>query len=68
MADLLDWEDSKIAMAKMKMANLIGFKRADVTIDDMRDKMSKITLEDVIRAANKVNIKKVFVLGGVENA
>ena len=52
----------------MKMANLIGFKRADVTIDDMRDKMSKITLEDVIRAANKVNIKKVFVLGGVENA
>lgn len=68
MADLLEWKDSKIAMAKMKFANIIAFKDADITVEDMREKMSKVTLEDVVRVANLVSVEKIFVLGGVENA
>lgn len=68
MADLLEWKDSKIAMAKMKFANIIAFKDADITVEDMREKMSKVTLEDVVRVANLVSVEKIFVLGGVDNA
>lgn len=68
MADLLEWKDSKIAMAKMKFANIIAFKDADITVEDMRERMSKVTLEDVIRVANLVSVEKIFVLGGVDNA
>ena len=68
MADLLEWKDSKIAMAKMKFANIIAFKDADITVEDMRERMSKVTLEDVVRVANLVSVEKIFVLGGVDNA
>lgn len=68
MADLLEWKDSKIAMAKMKFANIIAFKDADITVEDMRERMSKVTLEDIIRVANLVSVEKIFVLGGVDNA
>lgn len=68
MADLLEWKDSKVAMAKMKFANIIAFKDADITVEDMREKMSKVTLEDVIRVAKLVNVEKIFVLGGIDNA
>ena len=68
MADLLEWKDSKIAMAKMKFANIIAFKDADITVEEMRERMSKVTLEDIIRVANLVSVEKIFVLGGVDNA
>ena len=68
MADLLEWKDSKVAMAKMKFANIIAFKDANITVEDMRDKMRKVTLEDVIRVAQLVSIEKIFVLGGIDNA
>lgn len=68
MADLLEWKDSKIAMAKMKFANIIAFKDADITVEEMRERMSRVTLEDVIRVANLVSVEKIFVLGGVDNA
>lgn len=67
MADLLDWKDSKVAMAKMRLANVIAFKDEDITIDKMREEMSKVTLEEVIEMAKRVNVKKVFILGGVVN-
>ncbi len=68
MADLLEWNDSKVAMAKLKLSNIIASKNADITVDDMREKMSEITLEDVIKVASKVELKKIFVLGGEVNA
>lgn len=68
LADLLDWKDSKVAMAKMKISNIIAFKDSELTIDDMRENMSKVTMEDVINVSNKVKINNIFILGGVENA
>lgn len=67
MADLLEWKDSKIAMAKMKIANIIAFNDNKIEVDEMREKISNITMQDVINIANRVNVRKIFVLGGVSN-
>ena len=67
MADLLEWKDSKVAMAKMKFANIIAFKDENITVEDMREKMSKVTVEDIMRVAKLVSVEKIFVLGGVDN-
>lgn len=68
LADLLEWKDSKVAMAKMKLSNLIAFKNENMTIDEMREEIKNVTLNDVIEIANKVRIEKVFLLGGEDNA
>lgn len=67
MADLLEWKDSKIAMAKMKIANIIAFNDNKIEVDEMREKISNITMQDVINIANRVKVRKIFVLGGVNN-
>lgn len=64
LADLLEWRDSKVAMAKMKLSNLIAFKDENITIEQMRDGIRNVKIEDVIDMANKVEIEKVFLLGG----
>lgn len=68
LADLLEWNDSKIAMAKMKISNLVAFKSADISIEQMRKAMSDVSFSDVVEIANRVSVEKVFLLGGVENA
>lgn len=68
LADLLEWNDSKIAMAKMKISNLIAFKSADISIEQMRKAMSDVSFSDIVEIANRVSVEKVFLLGGVENA
>ena len=64
LADLLEWKDSKVAMAKMKISNLIAFKDADISIDQMREEIKNVKIEDVINIAKKIEIEKVFLLGG----
>ncbi|MGN1012542.1 MAG: EF-P 5-aminopentanol modification-associated protein YfmF [Clostridia bacterium] len=66
-ADLLDWKDSKIAMEKMRISNIVAFKNENISIDDMKENMKNVSMEDVIKVANKVKLKKIFVLGGVTN-
>lgn len=68
LADLLEWKDSKVAMAKMKIANIITFKNKEITIDNMRENIQRVTLQDVIDIANKVTLEKIFLLGGEDNA
>ena len=68
LAELLEWNDSKIAMAKMKISNLLNFKSNDITIEKMRDLIKDVSFNDVIEIANKVDIEKVFLLGGNEDA
>lgn len=68
LADLLEWNDSKIAMEKMKLSNLIAFKDENITIEMMRNKIKDISMSDVIEVANKVQLEKIFILGGEDNA
>ena len=55
-------------MAKMKIANLLTLKSADISIEDMRNGISAVTLDDVINVANRIEVEKVFLLGGNDNA
>lgn len=64
LADLLEWKDSKVAMAKMKLSNLIAFKDADISIDQMREEIKNVKIEDVINISKKIEVEKVFLLGG----
>lgn len=64
LADLIEWKDSKVAMAKMKLSNLIAFKDADISIDQMREEIKNVKIEDVINVAKKIEVEKVFLLGG----
>ena len=64
LADLLEWKDSKVAMAKMKLSNLIAFKDADISIDQMREEIKNVKIEDIINISKKIEVEKVFLLGG----
>lgn len=67
-ADLCEMNDSKIATSKMMFSNLISFKDANKSIEDMKQKISNVTKEDVVNIAKEVNVEKVFLLGGEDNA
>ena len=64
LADLIEWKDSKVAMAKMKLSNLIAFKDADISIDQMREEIKNVKIEDIINISKKIEVEKVFLLGG----
>lgn len=64
LSDLIEWKDSKVAMAKMKLSNLIAFKDADISIDQMREEIKNVKIEDVINISKKIEVEKVFLLGG----
>ncbi len=66
-SDLSEWKDSKIAMSKMLLSNLIVYKQNNMSIEDMIEKIKGVTLDDVINVANKIDIEKIFLLGGESN-
>ena len=66
-ADLKEWDDSKVALSKMLLSNLLTYHYDGVTIDEMIEKMKKVTLEDVVNVANKIVLEKIFLLGGAAN-
>ena len=63
-ADLKEWDDSKIALAKMTLANILILKNNNITVEDMIDKISKVSKDDVIEIAKKMEIEEIFLLGG----
>ncbi|MDD3303333.1 MAG: pitrilysin family protein [Clostridia bacterium] len=64
LADLLEWEDSKIAIAKMLFSNLFAFKSDNVTIQEMCEKISNVTLIDVQDIAKRIKTEHIYLLGG----
>lgn len=67
LADLKEWDDSKIALSKMLFANLLIYKNDKITIEDMIENMSNVTKEDVIDIANRIELEEIFLLGGASN-
>ena len=63
--DLLEWNDSKISLAKLAYTNFI--LNGNVKVDDLIDNMKKVELNDVIKVAQKVKPKLIYLLGGEEN-
>lgn len=66
-ADLKEWDDSKVALSKMLLANLLTYKESSITVEQMIEDMRKVTLDDVVSVANKVSLEKIFLLGGAAN-
>lgn len=64
LSDLIEWEDSKIAIAKMLFSNLFAFKNDKITIKDMYENIQKVTLEDVKEVANRIKVEQIYLLGG----
>ena len=51
----------------MLLSNLLTYHYDGVTIDEMIEKMKKVTLEDEVNVANKIVLEKIFLLGGAAN-
>ena len=66
-ADLAEWKDSKIALSKMLISNLFVYHNTNMTIETMIEKIKEVTLEDIVNVANKINVEKIFLLGGETN-
>ncbi|MBR5227080.1 MAG: insulinase family protein [Clostridia bacterium] len=58
--------DDKIAIAKMKLANELYFGE-DIDIEEILQNIQKVTIQDVINIANKVNVDTIYCLGGVRS-
>lgn len=66
-ADLLEWKDSKIAIEKLLISNLMFYKNNTVTLDRMIEGIKAVTIKDVIDIAKKVEVEKIYLLGGETN-
>jgi predicted Zn-dependent peptidase len=64
-SDLLEWNDSKISLAKLAYTNIV--KNQKLTIDELIENMKKVELEDVIKVAQKVKPQLIYLLGGEDN-
>lgn len=67
-SDLKEWNDSKIALSKMFISNLFSLKNDSLTLEQMVDKLEKVTKQDIIDIASKITIEKIYFLGGENNA
>ncbi len=67
LSDLIEWEDNKVAIAKMFISNLFAFKNSDVTIENMYENMKKVTLQDVVDISERVKIEQIYFLRGEIN-
>ena len=66
-ADLKEWDDSKIALSKMLLANMLLYKNNNISVDDMIEGISNVSKDDVVNIANKIILERVFLLGGASN-
>ena len=48
----------------MLLANLFIHNNYEITVDKMIENISKITKEQVVDIAKKIDIKEIFLLGG----
>ncbi len=60
--DLLEWNDSKISLAKLAYTNVINNEK--ITIDELITNMKAVEIEDVVRIAKKVKLQLIYMLGG----
>ena len=65
---LIECNDSKISLLDNKLMNIIRYKTDSISIDDAIEQVKKITIDDIVRVANLIFTKKIFFLGGIDNA
>lgn len=66
-ASLKDVKESKYLSCMYKYSNMIAYKR-DISFEEIEEAYKKVTREDIIRVANKIELTNEFIIGGVQNA
>lgn len=61
-SDLVEWNDSKMSLAKMLFVN--AFTNTNYTLNEMIEKIQKVSLQDVINVAKKITLEEIYLLGG----
>ena len=56
-SDLVEWNDSKISLAKMLFVN--AFTNTNYTLNEMIEKIQKVSLQDVINVAKKITLEEI---------
>lgn len=64
LSDLIEWEDNKVAIAKMFISNLFAFKNDSMTIEQMYENMKNVTLQDVVDIAKRIKTEQIYFLRG----
>ena len=68
LADFSEMNDLKFGVVKLIFTNLIAQKNSNSSIEELKEKIRNVTIEDVIRVANMITLEKVLLLGGGEDA
>lgn len=68
LAGFLEFSDTKESQAKLRLASLVGFNNPDLTIEELRDGIRKVTMEDIVKMAKRISLEKIYILGGEEDA
>lgn len=63
-SDLLEWEDSKIALAKFLLGNLVIYEDSKMTVNDMIKGIRNVSVNDIIMASKKIKLQTIYFLGG----
>lgn len=64
LSDLIEWEDNKVAIAKMFISNLFAFKNDSMIIEQMYENMKNVTLQDVVDIAKRIKTEQIYFLRG----
>lgn len=64
LSDLIEWEDNKVAIAKMFISNLFAFKNDSMTIEQMYENMENVTLQDVVDISKRIKTEQIYFLRG----
>lgn len=66
-SDIEGWRDSKSALTRLMLTNVLLGKQPDITIDSIVRELEKYTKEDIVELANKLEVKQIYLLGGKQD-
>lgn len=63
--DLLEWNDSKISLAKLAYTNAIN--NQNLTVEKLIENMKAVKLEDIVNVSQKIKPELIYLLGGEDD-
>lgn len=63
-SDILEWDDYKSVIGKMLFSNILYSEVENITLEYMIDKINNVTIEDIVKVANKEELVAIYFIGG----
>lgn len=63
-SDILEYKDSNIALAKLQNINHFYYKNDKIGINEMVKGIQSVKKENIVEISKKINIDKIYLLGG----